>query len=460
MKLAKSLLLGTAAALAGVAGAQAADLPVRKAAPVEYVRVCTTYGEGFFYVPGTDSCLRVSGRVRLDVGYLEPLTRGDDAIGFRTRGRLQLDHRTATAYGLLRTFVRYEIDRNSGTFFTGTGLVTNSPNLAQAFIQFGGLTAGRVTSFFSNADLPTTHMGTLRFDDAPDVNLIAYTFSFGNGFSATISLEDALSRRNLTNLGAAGLVVPGGTALFLTPGGERVPDLVGNVRYAGTWGGAQLSGAVHQVRDLAYNVAAPGVAFNPLAPEFADTDYGFAVGLSAYVNLPFLGAGDAAWAFATYTDGATAYINGGQDAPSYTAAIGAGSLAMPFADGFVNGFTGDIRTTKAWSIAGGLTHNWSPTWNSSIFGSFAQFDVPGGATAVSLATGTVTGLNDFKEYRIGANTFWTPVSGLQLGVEVLYTKVDPKGRVLVGTGGPGGVVDRATGSEDVWEGRLRIQRDF
>jgi hypothetical protein len=51
MKLVKSLLLGSVAGLAAVAGAQAADLPVAKAAPVEYVRVCSTYGAGFFYIP-------------------------------------------------------------------------------------------------------------------------------------------------------------------------------------------------------------------------------------------------------------------------------------------------------------------------------------------------------------------------------------------------------------------------
>ena len=66
MKLVKSLLLGSAAGLAAVAGAQAADLPVRKAAPVEYVRVCSAYGVGFFYIPGTDTCLRVSGRARFE----------------------------------------------------------------------------------------------------------------------------------------------------------------------------------------------------------------------------------------------------------------------------------------------------------------------------------------------------------------------------------------------------------
>ena len=66
MKLVKSLLLGTVAGLAAVAGAQAADLPAKKAAPVEYVRVCSTYGAGFFYIPGTETCLRVGGRVRAD----------------------------------------------------------------------------------------------------------------------------------------------------------------------------------------------------------------------------------------------------------------------------------------------------------------------------------------------------------------------------------------------------------
>lgn len=41
MTLAKSLLLGSAAGLMAVAGAHAADLPMKKAAPVEYVRVCS-----------------------------------------------------------------------------------------------------------------------------------------------------------------------------------------------------------------------------------------------------------------------------------------------------------------------------------------------------------------------------------------------------------------------------------
>ncbi len=68
MKMVKSLLLGSAAGLVAIAGAQAADLPV-KAKPVEYVKVCSAYGAGFYYIPGTDICLRVGGYVFIEAGY-------------------------------------------------------------------------------------------------------------------------------------------------------------------------------------------------------------------------------------------------------------------------------------------------------------------------------------------------------------------------------------------------------
>ena len=450
MKLAKSLLLGSAAGLAAVAGAQAADLPVTKAAPVEYVRVCSTYGAGFFYVPGTDSCLRLSGRVRVDVRANETFTRAQDAFGVRVRGRIQADHRTATAYGLLRTVVRFEITRDSGSPFGLTGSIGSNPQVAQAFIQFGGLTAGRVTSFFDNPDLPTTHMGTLRFSDAPDVNLIAYTFSFGNGFSATLSLEDPQERRvtNLFDFYPGGVPLFPGAPLAFQYGGARIPDVVGNVRYTGTWGGVQLSGAVHQVREIGGLVN----PFTGVGLRTDDSDYGFAVALEGYVNIPFLGAGDSAWLAATYTDGAVGYILGGRGSGLGLTNTG---LSLPLVDAYINPFTGNTETTTAWSIAGGVTHNWTPQFSSSLFGSYARFEFDGAAAGVT-AGGASIGLVDFDEWRIGANTFWKPISGLQLGVEVIYANIDPKGRVAFTNVGNG----RLRSSEDAWEGRLRIQRDF
>ena len=90
MKMVKSLLLGSAAAVLAVAGAQAADLPV-KAKPVEYVKVCALYGAGFFYIPGTDTCLKVGGFVRAEWvanagGSATPRT-GTPAAAFRTASR-------------------------------------------------------------------------------------------------------------------------------------------------------------------------------------------------------------------------------------------------------------------------------------------------------------------------------------------------------------------------------------
>src|SRR6266566_2323807 len=82
MKMVKSLLLGSAAGLVAVAGAQAADLPV-KAKPVEYVKVCSIYGAGFFYIPGTDSCIKIGGWVRAEYAFQ---SGNSDAPFIRTGG--------------------------------------------------------------------------------------------------------------------------------------------------------------------------------------------------------------------------------------------------------------------------------------------------------------------------------------------------------------------------------------
>ncbi len=68
----KSLLLGSAAALVAVSGAQAADAIIVEPEPMEYVKVCDMYGAGFFYIPGTETCLKIGGHVRIDYD-VEPL---------------------------------------------------------------------------------------------------------------------------------------------------------------------------------------------------------------------------------------------------------------------------------------------------------------------------------------------------------------------------------------------------
>ena len=70
MTLTKSLLLGSAATLVVVAGAQAADLPTKKGAPAaEYVKVCKVGDIAGFIIPGSDTCLKISGYVNAQIAF-------------------------------------------------------------------------------------------------------------------------------------------------------------------------------------------------------------------------------------------------------------------------------------------------------------------------------------------------------------------------------------------------------
>jgi hypothetical protein len=305
-----------------------------------------------------------------------------------------------------------------------------------------------VTSFFSNGDLPTDHMGTLRFDDAPDVDLLAYTFTFGNGFSATISIEDGLDRRRgLLNPGfvdpATGLFVAGGDIPYA---GQRLPDIVGNVKYTAAWGTAQLSGAVHQIRSVVLGTGPtdgnlPAVIPDALVGTIPDNEYGFAIAGYVGVNLPMLGAGDALWLAATYADGAPAYLDGGNSGTIITPFAAFQGFTGGLADATIDPVTGDLDKTRAWSVAGGLRHYWTPEIRSNVFASYLDSD----------SRSPFTTFSDFREFRVGANVFWQPVSGLDIGVEVIYANVDQRGATV-----------NVFGDDDDngWEGRLRIQRDF
>src|ERR1700724_3607180 len=102
MKHLKTLCLASVGAFVGASATQAADLPTRKAAPIDYVRVCSVYGPGFFYIPGTDTCLKIGGKAELDIEWDQPRTKSDDTYATNVLGRANLDARTATDWGLLR----------------------------------------------------------------------------------------------------------------------------------------------------------------------------------------------------------------------------------------------------------------------------------------------------------------------------------------------------------------------
>jgi opacity protein-like surface antigen len=199
----KSLLLGSAAALAAVSSAKAADAVIAEPEAVEYVRVCDAYGAGYFYIPGTETCLKIHGYVRYDMGWgeLDGLDTNGDGLGDAWRKRARASFRVSTAsdteLGTLKTYVetRWQYDNNDwdevapGVFESDTG---TEISLNFAYIELGGLRIGKDESAFTTW---TGYAGSVILDDLVgygpfDVTLISYTFDAGNGFSAILSLED------------------------------------------------------------------------------------------------------------------------------------------------------------------------------------------------------------------------------------------------------------------------------
>ncbi|MGP9818782.1 porin [Salinarimonas sp. NSM] len=426
MKLAKSLLLGSAAGLVAVAGAQAADLPVRAAAPVDYVRTCPNApigGTGFFVIPGTETCLQISGYVRVEYRFAENLDtavgRTQDDIGFFARGSLAFDARTATEMGTLRSFIRINGDRGVAG--------AEDAYLDQGFIQFAGLTAGRITSFFSffGGNLMSVSEGL----SDPSVEVLAYTATFGSGFSATIAVEDGLARRT-------GIRTAAGANIY---GGQELPDLVANLNVSQAWGSAQVMGALHQVRHSVPNVT-------------IDDELGWAIGAGINIRLPMIAAGDALWLQAVYADGAVSYA----DAPTTVSEFSVG-----LNDAYVNVLGTSLVTTEAWSLAAAFRHYWTPTIWQDIQGAYGEVDVPTTAAfqAAPGAIVTTATVQDYTWWQLGTRLNWRPVSGLTFSADVAYTEIDTENRVWVYNNGVQSLV--ATNDDGSrWAGRLRIQRDF
>jgi len=239
----KSLLLGSAAALAAVSGARAADaVVVAEPEPMEYVRVCDVYGAGFYYIPGTETCLRVGGYVRYDIGIgeggyggwtnvldkkdaLNGVLDTNDTYYKRARAALQLDARSETELGTLRAYMHLNFDyTNSGGELALTDAGSTVAKMNHAYIELGGFRIGKTDSLFTTL---VGYAGGVIEDDiiasGPyDTHQISYTYKGGNGFSAAISLEEG-----------------SGTAYTID---SYVPHVVVGAAYEQAWGG--VSGVI------------------------------------------------------------------------------------------------------------------------------------------------------------------------------------------------------------------------
>ncbi len=248
----KSLLLGSAAMMIAVPAAYAADaVVVAEPEPMEYVRICDVYGAGFYYIPGTETCLKVGGYIRYDIragnggnrGLVDVNDKLDAAKGIdstndtyykRARAAMQLDARSETELGTLRGYmhINYNWDTGTtdkikidGTDVDGNWTTTNTGfAINHAFIELGGFRIGKTDSMFSTL---TGYAGSVMEDDLVpfgpyDTHQIAYTYTGDNGFSASVALEE------------------GNGVLYTID--SYVPHVVAGAAYTQGWGG--FSGVV------------------------------------------------------------------------------------------------------------------------------------------------------------------------------------------------------------------------
>jgi hypothetical protein len=436
MKMVKSLLLGTAAGLVAVAGAQAADLPV-KAKPVQYVKICSLYGAGFYYIPGTDTCLKIGGYVRFETSYNAANSYGlanpvslDNRNGgnnfWRARSLVSLDTRSQTAYGTLRSYLQISAtDDNSAVNNVTGGANQNNAGASgytriyapAAFIQFAGFTFGKTTSFFDFDLNPYTNSSpfALSNNGGNGADLIAYTAQFGNGFSASLAAENADSRRH--GIGNTAVDVAATSAYA----NQTYPDLVANLRLDQAWGSAQIMGAIHAVR---------ATDASGIAGVHPSDETGYAIGAGLKLNLPMLGAGDYIQGQVAYSRGATDYINSNSPnmqivTDGYSTALGAPNTVAYGStwDAVVSG-TNNLELTKSWGFALGYEHRWNAQWKTSLWGDYTSTKFSAAANAVLTPAGATGGDADWSMWQIGSRTVWTPVANLDLSVEVMYQKLN------------------------------------
>jgi hypothetical protein len=510
MKMVKSLLLGSAAGLVAAAGAQAADLPV-KAKPVEYVKVCSLYGAGFWYVPGTDTCIKVGSYIRVqtswdaegsgipigfgsgDVAAAGRFTRTDTSdLAMRTRAALSIDLRTQTEYGTLRSYL--EVGAQT-TATVGSAPTNDQVFFDRGFIQFAGFTAGRIRSYFDiNSFAPYSYSNNRVNGDTGALGIygIAYTAQFGNGVTFTISAEDGGSSSQGNNIGqsssrghlVSNLSIPGelglGTQSFDNVG-WRFPDVVGALRVDQAWGYAQVAAAMHDASGGYYTgpqFPGSGCTAGTFCDNFGHpgNKLGWAATAGFTLNDVLGLKGDQFGVQAAYAQGAIGYVTRGTGAYqvySSNSSAGFGWLS----DGiFING--SGVELTTSWGVNGFYQHFWNPKWRTSVYGGFVgveyngtakSFICPAGAATVNPVGFAATGLTgvtncdpNFSFWQVGTRTQWNPHPDLDIGVDVLWNHLNTafNGTATLGANGarPGGVY--RIEDQDVLSVMFRIQRNF
>ncbi len=518
----RTLLLGSAAAFVFSASASAADLPTRKAAPVEYVKLCNVGGVTGWTLPGSDTCVKFSGYVTgqftggtlatqynwADTTVLAgiagvpalPFTQGlatqrvlvaasaaqqntafyRHQTGWTTRANFGFDLASNTAYGPLIGHFDLNAEMANGFDAVSTTTYVNT-----AYLTWAGLTAGVAQSFFSftaGGDNWANLLSPDRkgFNEPP---LLAYTASFSNGFTATISAESpgplGSSGPGVDATGAAGSN-PGN----ITYGGQKWPDIVGSLHVKQDWGEAQLSGVLHNVNVSSDAITSGAIAANscgvaaPVNCDFQHTQIGWGLDAGVKVNLPFLGDSDNVLLTGAYSQSAVWYggMGGGEMMWGEGGQVNGNGQPMYLADAFFNPLTNAWSAPMAWSLTAVFEHHFTPQFYLDLEGSYGQIswsNMGGGCNLLGFGCGVPQAIQGplsprARTWIAGADLGWNPVANLNFDLELMYqgTAQDrPSG--FLGTvynlGDAGGAVFAPGdwhGDSDGFAGRLRITRYF
>ncbi len=460
------------------------------------MKVCSLYGAGFYYIPGTDTCIKIGGFVRTEwdhnaAGSFSPYvdgtnalyTRAGNTLNNRSRGVVSFDTRSQTEFGTLRSYLRagWQWTSNDPTVGGSSGTVY----LDRAFIQIAGFTFGKTQSFF---DFFCTGCYSLQTNKlwvdtgGSGTPVFAYTAQLGNGVTATVSIEDGTESKlpvvDATAIGSGsvtvstagvvtGVAAPGAFRTLFPMGasqtasnhGYEMPDVVGNIRVDQAWGSAQVMGALHQNQATYYRGA------NQTA--HPDDKWGWAVGAGLTLKMPW-NAKDTLSGHVTYCEGAARYCSnpsatlgsGSGFGLVNTTDVGVGWISDAYYDGGVVG--SQLQLSEAFSAVAAFEHYWTPTLRTSIYGGY--FDYQSNSSVVDatcIAGGLTAGCGDWSAWQVGSRTLWNPVANLDVGLDIIYSEVDSalKGATYTQTtaGLPPTLIVNDTG---VWSGILRIQRNF
>jgi hypothetical protein len=214
----RSLLLGSAGAILLAGGAQAADLG---AEPVNYVKVCDAFGAGFYYAPGTDTCIKISGWVRLDInipgGPYNPVSASGNSAShvYTMYNQLQVTAASMTEYGPMIGFIAIEQG------FLGNGIIPAGAGVASfigfdaATLSLGPLSAGFAWSSFANNIFATYHNAPFSPLGGNHALFVQLSWAF-DGVGVFVAAEDYRTR----DFGGAGTST------------GNIPDIVGGLSFA------------------------------------------------------------------------------------------------------------------------------------------------------------------------------------------------------------------------------------